>query len=589
MKRWGRIASVFGVLGVLTAASSLLVAQSSPQPPATPSTNAGSQGTEKATIRTTTRLVQVSVIAQDKHGRLVSDMSREDFRLFEEGQEQKLQFFSVTSDHATPTAGTSPPPGVWTNQALKAAGAPANLTLILLDGLNTSIRDVPYARRQLVSFLSQLRPEDRVALYILGKDLRLVQDFTRDASSLLRGLAHEKGYNGPQVISDEEQGEDATGVQAIDQFARDATEASNENLVIYRAHRTTDALEAIAQHVASIPGRKSLIWVSSAFPIAIGYEGLPVRNRAIGVDDRNFMDLIERTARALNDANLAVYPVDANGLVAPANAASRIDGARMRPGASPVTSTATPQEHAIDTMIAIADRTGGRAFYNTNDLSNAIRLAIEDGRVVYTLAYAPTHNEWNGKYRRIKVGTSRPGVHLHYRQGYMATPDQPVGTTEREKMVEQLKWSPMNASQIGLTARARRSIVNGQQQVVFVVDADSRDLRFEEKDGLYTTDLLFVTCHKNTNGQSVGGTTNVVRLKLSGDQYQQVAASGVRVKVTSEMEPEAEMIRLILLDGATGRVGSVDVPMAEIAEQGKAPPPAPAATPGPPAAGPAKP
>ena len=508
--------------------------------------------------------MQVSVLAQDKHGQPITDLRREDFRVFDEGQEQKLEFFSSTAGLASQAAPSQLPPGTWTNT--HATAVPDNLLLILLDGLNTPIRDVPYAKKNLTAFLSQLRPEDHVALYSLGDSLKLVQDFTRNSASLLRGLSRIEGYRGPQTISMDEQGEQDTGVDAIDGFAHVATEASNQNLTIHHAYQTVAALEAIAQHVAFIPGRKSLIWLSSGFPISIGYDGLPIRNRAMGTDDRNFMDLVERAARALNAANLAVYPVDAAALVAPVNAASRVAAAGVRPGAPPVAATATPREHAIDTMIAIADRTGGRAFYNTNDLSNAIRIAIEDGRVVYMLAYVPAHEQWNGKFRRIKVQTSRAGVHLHYRQGYFALPDEPLDSDGREKLVEQAKWNPVNATEIGLTAHARWSSEPAHRELQLILDADARSLRFEPNGDRHNADLLFVTCHKNIRGQCVGGTSNKVQLTLTEEQYQKVTANGVRLRVNSDVEAEVNAIRLILLDAATGSLGTVDVPLAEVPE-----------------------
>ena len=115
--------------------------------------------------------------------------------------------------------------------------------------------------------------------------------------------------------------------------------------VIDRARRTTDALTAIARHISIIPGRKNLIWVSGSFPIGVGTD-LDTRTRASAMPSlsRNstpatqiggmpdavptlpfgglqssqlFTDELRKSWRVLNDANIAIYPVDARGLLAP--------------------------------------------------------------------------------------------------------------------------------------------------------------------------------------------------------------------------------------------------------------------------------
>ena len=123
-------------------------------------------------------------------------------------------------------------------------------------------------------------------------------------------------------------------------------------------------------------------------------------------DRETFKDQIDAAARALNDANVAVYPVDARGLNPPPKGA--------------------PPQGDFDTMNEIADRTGGRAFYNTNDIAGSVREAIDDSRVTYVLGYYPDHGEWNGKFREIKIKVNRPGVEVRYRRGYFAVTDAPA-------------------------------------------------------------------------------------------------------------------------------------------------------------------
>jgi hypothetical protein len=194
------------------------------------------------------------------------------------------------------------------------------------------------------------------------------------------------------------------------------------------------------------------------------------------------------------------------------------------------------------------------------------------------MAYTPTHSEWNGQFREIKVTVRRSGVHLHYRSGYYALPDQPLDTSLREEMIDAAKWSPVNATGIGLTVHARRGDLDGKPHLQLLMDADAKDIHFEEKDGRHITDLVFVSCRRAADGRDVGGSTNLLALRLKEDEYQRVAANGLRVTVTSELDPAEKLVRLILLDGATGRLGSVDVPLT--GEHVPTPLPSPAPAPG---------
>jgi VWFA-related protein len=515
-------------------------------------------------IHATTRLVQVSVIAQDKHGQPIADMKREDFRLFDNGKEQQISFFSMESAHVAPVEHAELPPDTWTNRYEGRSAAPVNVTLILFDGLNTHVWDQEYARQQLVRFLSQLNPEDRVAIYTLGRQLRVLHDFTRDASSLLRALSHYKGYNGPEVAASQPDDPD-TGSDAFNAFLSNADELTAQYAQIDRAIRTADALEAIAGHVAAIPGRKSLIWFSGGFPFTMGYGGIPVLGRDAALQDRNFMDEVQRAARALNDANVAVYPVDAKGLLAPASASATTrvprGGVPGRRAPSNLPIQRTDEQSAIDTMNELAGRTGGRAFYHTNDFAGAIRRAIDDSRVIYTLAYTPAHNEWNGKFRQIKVESRRSGVQLRHRSGYFALPDEPLDATQRDQMLVQAQWSPLDATGIRFTVHTASGSLDGKPAVVLTLIVDPADLRFTEQAGRHSVDLLLGTAQHAENSRVVQGEKSAITLRLKDETYQKILANGLKVTSSTVLDPAATRLRIVLLDTGSGRMGSVNVPL----------------------------
>src|SRR5262249_7052829 len=184
------------------------------------------------------------------------------------------------------------------------------------------------------------------------------------------------------------------GSDELDQFLSNADQVISDFYNVNRAKWTLEAMEAIAHHLASLPGRKNLIWVSSGFPFTLGLEpedfSLDQPNR----ERRTFHEETDRVARAMNDANIAIYPVDARGLVGLPTAFSAQNRTSPfgRPGAAPRPVKYTPPN--IDTMQILAERTGGRAYYNTNDLEGAVRSAVADARVTYTLGFYPASEDW---------------------------------------------------------------------------------------------------------------------------------------------------------------------------------------------------
>src|SRR5713101_5861287 len=139
-------AAVFALTG-----PSLPVRAQAPPPPQNPPAESKIPA---PVIRTTTHLVQVNVIAEDKHGNPITGLTREDFRVLDKGEEQAIQFFSVEITGAPGGANNSPPPplpaNTWTNRFDKRSGVPLSVTVILLDGLNTRIQDQAPARQQVI-------------------------------------------------------------------------------------------------------------------------------------------------------------------------------------------------------------------------------------------------------------------------------------------------------------------------------------------------------------------------------------------------------------------------------------------------------
>jgi hypothetical protein len=212
-----------------------------------------------------------------------------------------------------------------------------------------------------------------------------------------------------------------------------------------------------------------------------------------------------------------------------------------------------------------------------------LRKAIEDSRVVYTLAYTPSHNDWDGKFRKLKVETSRPGVQLRYRSGYFAFPDKPVETLQKDQILAQAQWSILDATEIGLTINAARVTVQGAPKIAFAVSADPAGIRFSDENGKKAADLVLTLGEKGPDGKLVQEETKTMNLRLTEERYRAVVEHGLRLTGSLALDPAAVAFRLVMLDTATGHLGSLEFPLSQVVAAVPAPAGLPAGAAAPPA------
>src|SRR6202030_4409477 len=298
----------FALLSILLLSSSIV-----PQSPQ--SSNQRSVPQDSPVIRSTTRLVQVSVVVTDKKGQPITGLKKENFTLTDESNPQQIAFFSTEAPRpSTPT--TPLPKNVYTNRYELKGKDPGAVTVVLFDSLNTSPQDQEYVRQQVVKFLKTLKPQDHVAIYALTTKLLLLHEFTQDSAALVDAANKFKPKELAAFDASNTESFDVPGLAGAPGWAQFQNALNETDARIAdrkkanRAETTAEAFTAIANHVAAIPGRKSLIWVSGSFPSQI------IVN-AIGGQDRSSESLTSNTtqvARALNRVDMVLYPVDATGI-----------------------------------------------------------------------------------------------------------------------------------------------------------------------------------------------------------------------------------------------------------------------------------
>jgi VWFA-related protein len=511
---------------------------------------------DSPTIRVNTRLVQISVIVHDKNGP-VTGLTKDDFQVFDKGKEQKVAVFSVASTKAAPK-GQPLPPGIFSNRVNPNGSEAANsVTVVLIDLLNTRFQDQAYARAQFIKFLKSLEPQDRVALYAMsGRGVRILHDFTQDQERLLRAISKLKGEVSNAISVADEPLSD-TGNDDLDQALNDALGQMQDFYMVNRARDTLADLEAIGNHLGNIPGRKNLVWISGSFPFTLGIDDTLMDPRR---EHGSFSEEAQRASRALNKANVAIYPVDARGLIAdPRGNFSAVSSARVNTKAPPKIASNIPEGH--DTMQVLAERTGGRAFINTNDIRGAIRKAIDDSEVTYTLGFYPVSGDLDEKFHELKVKVDRKGVDVRHRKGYFAGEEKPLTDHDMDQIMSDAVASNLEATALGISGRVIP--IDKPQPGSFHVAAllDISSVIFEHVQDRWSGLVQVAFVQVDAEGKLLAKTVDTVTLNFKEENYRKALKDGLILQRAVIPGPGLKSIRVVVQDRKNGTVGSLQLPL----------------------------
>ncbi len=587
----------FALLAILLLGSSAV-----PQSPQ--SSNQAPVPQDSPVIRSTTRLVQISVVVTDKKGQPITGLKKENFTLTDESNPQQIAFFSAEAPRqSTPT--TPLPKNVYTNRYELKGQEPGAVTVVLFDSLNTSPQDQEYVRQQVVKFLKNLKPQDHVAIYALTTKLLLLHEFTQDSAALVDAANKFKpkelaAFDASNTESFDVPGLAGTPGWAQFQNAFNETDARiADRKKANRAEATAEAFTAIANHVAAIPGRKSLIWVSGSFPSQIIVNAIGGQDRESqsldtsntpsshtasstqtsrrGGQDRSSESLASNTtqvARALNRVDMVLYPVDATGITPNAmmdpknsysdSAVKCMDCVNQVPGPS---SGMFERQDLRDTERSMAEATGGEAFYGSNDIKAAMARAFDDGRYAYTIGFYPNHGEWNGKFRKIKIHTTIDGAKLRYRAGYYAEAEKADSDEARAKAVMRTAaLSPLEADGLGLIVSGKLDGPLAQRKVELHVSFDPKQLLLQAADNYRKggVDLYFV--QRDAAEETVAAENQRVGLNFEEKQYEYLSTAGVVLAKHLTISPQSADVRVFARDTSSEALGSVTIPVQALFE-----------------------
>ena len=515
-------------------------------------------------IRVSTHLVQVGVTVHDKGG-AVASLTQDDFTIYDRGKVQPISTFNVTSSIATfPLSIPTLPPNTFSDLPKYNPAAPGSITIVLLDNLNTLYGSAPTifentphwmedhalanAKAHLLEYLRTLSSQDRVALYGLSDTLHVLCDFTSDRSRL---LAIVQNYDAQSRTSREVV--NPAAIHLPDQPADGVPppiDADRMNLVAVtntsRAMTTLAALKAIAGHVTNIPGRKNLVWLSANLPFSA-----------------------EAMAAILSPAQIAVYPVDGRGLL-PRNSLTQENDTPLGELGLPTQMQETSgsadsgEPPGINTMQRLAELTGGRAFVNSNDLTGAIREAVADATVLYSLGFYIDAHSADGKFHELKVVVKRNGLSVRFPKGYFAFKDAPSTANEiRSNWVTALR-SPIESSAIPLEANIERVNEPAPSSVRIRGVIDLHEVRLVENGKLHEGAVDVTIVEQDVSGKILSQSINRLKLSMHPEQYAAALISGVRFEKHVQPKPDAATLRILVENPSTAEVGSLIVSLSEV-------------------------
>jgi VWFA-related protein len=546
-------------------------------------------------IRVSVRLVIANAVVTDKDGKVVTGLGAQDFTVLEDGKPQKVTMvsFEQPAELARALRGqrASMPPNVTTNRPAyrMPSGAPV---IVLLDALNTPVRDQSRARLEMLKYLDkQLQPGQQIAVYTLARSLKMLQDFTDDPALLkaavqsfnpsvsmqlqiadvnqrlprLSGALSDSGVRSPN-------GDATVFLQRMQSFYEEQANVVTDA----RVGMTLTAFRGIAQAVAGLPGRKSLVWVSGAFPLAtysriIQYSANPNNDPNRVRIENLYEDKLRETDSMLTDAQVAVYAVDARGLVGEllggaedqgvSKAGTLVGGAEY---AQSLQLASGSLQEAQATMKQVAGDTGGKFFINQNELDHSVELSVQDGASYYLLGYTP-EGKADGKYHKIEVKVNRPGASVRARHGYFAVQsgDDPKVSKQREGEIG-IAMQLGSPGATGVTFDARvlppSPAAKAKVGVDFIVDPITISAT-DAGGGGKGLALEFHVAAYGADGKMAAQKDVAIKPTVKPADFTRIQQQGLPYHVDVELPPGRYTLRLGVVDQHSGVIGTADMPL----------------------------
>src|SRR5271166_1054811 len=521
-------------------------------------------------------LVLIPTLVTDKSGNHITGLKKEDFTVLENGTEQKIATFEeITSDPHRYSRPRNP------NEFSNSVGGAATnrrITMLVLDLINTRFTDQAFARKDLLKYLTQsVDQSEPTALYTLTRSgIHVVHDFTTDPRVLVAALHKVKGEAYQMVDSQEEvealtgsaspdgsAGVDPGAVQDEAQRLQTMMEDSELNFQAFQQRLaityTLEGLQQIAQALGGFPGRKSLIWASGGFPFSVSDNTMQLapagRDSLVDV-----LPMYEHTWQLLNDAQIALYPVDVKGL----QVVSTPPASVSRPGPNYARNMSWKNLDTQGTLQTFASMTGGRAYYNSNDLVKGFRNAVNDSSQYYMLGYYLDRSKTKSGWRKLAVKVKESHVEVRARSGFFVTHATVDPDDTRNSDLSSALQSPLDYTSIPLVARLDKIEPGkepGKKHVKYEMHLPPESALIDSADNNHVV-LDFMVLVKTPEGKAVDPPSGKkIDAHLTAEKLAAIRQKGIAYGGAVDLAPGEYTMRFVVRDDLSGRVGSVAGPL----------------------------
>lgn len=572
----------------------------------------GAAASSSFTLHTSARLVNVEVVALDKKGKPIPNLSLSDFVLRDDGRPQTIRFFSPPSLNDTASPATSveaAQPDTFSNQpsAAKPTQSAPNSTILLIDSSNLAWGDFANVRQQMLSFFKSLPATDPVGLYALNSHgFQILHEPTTDRAALQHTLA--AWVPDARSLAQAQDAErrnlqqfdyvhsiyDLTAVNGnanrpAETFTSGSADANlfssptDPKLMSLGSSPGRDSLlilELIARHLAAIPGHKNLVWVTSNNVLADNLSQAAARQES---GPEHIDSLAARVQEPLNDAHVSLYPLNASQLEAAAIGADigtrnvlAIGHTDRDEATSVLSDAASGQTPGRDIARMqqdvkpiqglyrdLASATGGRALRRAGDIRGELDGIVRSGDAAYLLSFTPDTQPDNQYHSLSLAVPNRKGIRLQYRTGYLYR-RQPDSIRDQFR---QALWSAADVTDLPL----RATPANDAKGLLLKVVVGPEELSPVPGGNRWNDFLDIFVVSRDDVRRSAQVQGERVALHLRDATWQKVQQQGLAFNQLLNAPPSTGTLRLIVIDEHSGKLGSLTIPASSLIQPGKTP------------------
>lgn len=533
-------------------------------------------------FNTGTTAVTVDVVVQDRRHKPITDLTRADFELYEDGVRQEIGAMQVVAATAReagakprprPAGAATASPDEWT----RGVTAPTFLALVF-DELTTEGRF--YANKAAQAYLGTQHENDFAGVFQAGSSLTTVSPYTNDARALAAALRKVAGRATTPLLDPSKAtgpGEAAAPSGGAPAMRQDngvvPAAASAEALALRsqeiwemerleRGYATADALRAIVGALGTLPGRKSVVFFADTMSMP-----------------EEVMPAFAEVTAAANRANVAIYTVDVAGLRAvskeaeSSNAVNTVGQAALSMDALGGSQNSlrgmeameqTLRENPRVSLSLLSRDTGGFLINDTNDLAEGFRRIDADRRFHYVLTYTPRNTDFGGEWRTISVKVpSRSAAVVRARSGYAAVRSPgaiPLLTYEGRAMAD-LDRRPTPSD---LPIRATALVFprpSGDPNVLIMAQTVASAVMFEEAGTQYRADFTMLARIRDAHGNVVRKASRPYRLSGPMTDKARVQAGSVLLLRQPTLPAGQYTLDVAVDDALAKKAGVIQLPV----------------------------